>query len=372
MSKRASICIIIRSLANGGAEKQSILLANALQDEYHVQLVILSKEPRHHAHLDAITAYGLDHTYLEGGTFTKLKAFTALLKKHQVDLIFSYLPGDTFFAAIGGKLAGVKHIYGGMRSSLIPEWKKRVGLRFAHNHLLSATIANSHAGKDYYKDNGFNDEKTIVIPNGMIVKQDYLGRELKETVEILSVGRFVPAKDYETAIKSISMLKKSKTLNKNFKYIIIGAGELEDQLRHWIRAYKCEDCVELVIDPPNIPDYYRKADIYLCSSFFEGFSNTLMEAASFSLPIVSTDAGDNAYLAIHDETGFISPIYDANSLANHLAILINEDTIRATMGKRSYEHLLKNFSYEAFQKRYKSLLEEIFPKPTAKTLIKQL
>lgn len=355
----AQICIIIKSLANGGAEKQSILLAKALKEKYDVHYVILTDDPQHHAHLSNLVQYNIEHTFLKGGHLAKMNQFLALLKAKKINLLFTYLPGDTFFASIAGRIAGVKYIYGGLRNAQIPEWKKRFGLKLVHNFLLDGTISNSVTGKQFYKKHGFNDGKTRVIHNGVVIDTTYEKRTDSASITILSVGRFVAQKDYETAIQTIALLKKSKDITKSFRYIIIGEGQLENEVRDWIKSYNCEDLIEVVIDPDNIESYYRQADIYFCSSIFEGLSNTLIEASSFSLPIVATDAGDNNQLVIDGKNGYITPTKAIPQLVEKLTWLINDYDKRMEMGKAGFEHLNAFFSYETFRQRYLDLIEQL-------------
>ncbi|MEO6995452.1 MAG: glycosyltransferase family 4 protein, partial [Lacunisphaera sp.] len=47
--------------------------------------------------------------------------------------------------------------------------------------------------------------------------------------------------------------------------------------------------VHLVNQVTDSYPYYRLADIFVCSSFEEAFPRVVMEAASFGLPIVSTN-----------------------------------------------------------------------------------
>lgn len=353
-----SIVIIIRSLANGGAEKQSILLARALMEHYPVHYVILSDTPQHPAHVRNLNGYGIPHTFLQGNIWKKIRAFVSLLRSHKADVLFSFLPGDMFFAGLAAKWVGLPHFFGGFRSASIPENYKRIALRLLHNTWVEATIANSHLGKQYMIDQGFRADKMRVIHNGMIIDTQPMAHPEGDKIRILSVGRFVPAKDYETAIRAISLLKK-RSLRKPFIYTIIGEGVLEQEVRQWIRDYQCEDVIEVVLDPPNIPEYYQQADIYFCSSLVEGLSNTLMEAMSFSLPIVATEAGDNEYLSVHGQNGYITPLKDAEGLATHLEQLIHDADLRMQMGAAGYTHLVQTFSYEAFQQKYLTLIQQL-------------
>lgn len=78
-----------------------------------------------------------------------------------------------------------------------------------------------------------------------------------------------------------------------FKFIIVGYGELESQVRQWVNAYKVGSFTEILINPNNIPQLEYDADIYLSTSLFEGTSNSIMEGMNANLPVVCTDVGDN-------------------------------------------------------------------------------
>jgi len=117
--------------------------------------------------------------------------------------------------------------------------------------------------------------------------------------------------------------------------------------------------IYVVINPLTLNEYYEKADIYLMTSIFEGLSNTVLEAMSFSLPLVVTDVGDNDRLVGEKENGFLCNPKNSNQIADCLLDLCLAYEKRIQFGKRSYEILKENYSYEIFQKRYINFIEEL-------------
>lgn len=101
----------------------------------------------------------------------------------------------------------------------------------------------------------------------------------------------------------------------------------------------------------------RNADIYISTSFFEGTSNSIMEALNWSLPVVATNVGDNDHLVINGENGFLHPIGDVNGLSASLCLLLDSAKLRNQMGKMSNINLRENYSMEIFEKRYIDLIE---------------
>lgn len=350
------ICIIIRSLANGGAEKQSLLLAKALKVHHQTHLVVLSEQPAHEKHLAYIEKEQIDNLFLKGNLANKAKNFIAFLKANQIRTIFSYLPSDILFAALTGSVAGVPFIYGGVRNAEMPTKKFRV-LKFLHNKILYRSISNCYSGRRNFIDKGFNAEKMIVIPNGLELDNAFIERPDTREIRILSVGRFVTQKDYFTAIESIALLSKKIVEPFTIKYFIVGYGELENAIKQQIKELQIEDKVELVINPPNIQIYYEEAHIYLCTSLFEGLSNAIMEAMSYSLPVVATVAGDNDQLVKPEENGYLVNTKDVGSIVMYLEKLIYSYEERAIMGKNSYQIIKESYTFQAFQRNYLNLIK---------------
>ena len=191
-----------------------------------------------------------------------------------------------------------------------------------------------------------------MIPNGFPGIQNPLKRDLSDIPRIITVGRFVEQKDYETAIKAISLLK-----DRLFRFLIVGYGDLEDDVRKWVNLYHIEDVTIIYINPLNTQELIKSADVYLSTSLFEGTSNSIMEAMNWSLPVVATNVGDNSYLVQEGQSGFLHSIGDAEGIANSLEKFLGNSELRKRMGERGNRILREQYSMEQFEKRYIDLIE---------------
>ncbi len=362
MKQKKNICLSITSLAVGGAEKQCLLLADALGEVYTVFVVIAKKMPQFQGHLDFIKEKKLNITFLDGNPLTKISQLTSFLNANKIDVCISYLPADVFYMTIAARRAGIGCIIGGIRNAKMDSRKAKI-LRFLHNRYLYCSISNSHSGKDFFAKRGFQRDKIKVIPNGIGINLTSLYRDTtdREELVILSVGRFVDQKDYHTALKSIAHLKNNYTLKQPIKYWIVGYGEKEkeQEIRTWAKDFGLENTIQFFINPSNIPDLYRAADIYLSTSLFEGLSNSIMEAMNFALPIVATDAGDNNKLAKNEINGYLVPLKAVEQIASSLHLLISDDNQRLAMGQASYEYLKNEYSLEVFKQHYLQFLSPL-------------
>ena len=113
--------------------------------------------------------------------------------------------------------------------------------KWAHNHWVTATIYNCYSGADYFGKLGFRKDKNIVIPNCFPDIAEPIIRDNHSQRTIITVGRFDPQKDYETLIKSISLLDR-----KDYRLCIVGYGVLEAQIREWVELYGIKDRTDIL------------------------------------------------------------------------------------------------------------------------------
>ena len=347
----SNIAIFIPTLKKGGAEKQAVWLMNALGEEHRIFFILLYPELGvENELLQQITARDFRLVRLEGNFFRKIDTLYHILRGNKVAAIFCYLTQPDIWGTVVGRLAGVGLIYQGIRSTWLPASKLRaekLAARFS-----TGVIINSYSGKKIFERLGLRNQ--IVIPNCYPVPQEFCPRPSKKKITIISVGRFVPEKDYRTALAAVAEMGREYP---DFVYRIVGHGELESAVRAWIVEFGLSDRVDLRINPPDIMGLLCESDIYLSTSLVEGTSNAIMEAMDASLPIVATDTGDNKILVEEGRNGFLSPVRETHTLAAGLCRLASSSALRNEMGRQSNEILREKYSYETFKNSYLALLK---------------
>ncbi len=129
----------------------------------------------------------------------------------------------------------------------------------------------------------------------------------------------------------------------------------KDKIRSLINQLNLQKEVDILINPPNIPEILRSCDIYLSTSLFEGLSNSIMEAMSAGLPVIATNVGDNTYLVENSLNGFIVPCRDIKLIVEKLEYLINNEDARTEFGNNSRIKVENEFSEEKLLENYLSL-----------------
>ena len=148
---------------------------------------------------------------------------------------------------------------------------------------VDALIANSKkTAKDFEKI--IKKDCQFVYPLTIDKKINVKRRvNLKKSVKLLTIARLSKEKKLEDQINALAIIK-----NRKFSLNIVGDGLLKKKLQTLID--------KLNVNIKIIP-YSKKAkkkfliesDLYICSSDFEGFPNTVVEAINYGLPVISSE-----------------------------------------------------------------------------------
>jgi glycosyltransferase involved in cell wall biosynthesis len=92
---------------------------------------------------------------------------------------------------------------------------------------------------------------------------------------------------------------------------------------------------------------YRRASLFVLSSDEEGLGIVLLEAMASGLPVVSTRCGGPETCVVEGETGYLTPVGDAEALAGRMQMLLEDDTLRKRLGRAGRRLTESRFSIEA-------------------------
>lgn len=355
-----SIAIICKTLLKGGAEKQALILARYLQEkDFNVYIINWDKNEVDPENLRYIKENGIRYFFLNGGHLLKLINLTKIIKKENTQIIVSYLTLANLVAGIVKLIVKNLKTIGGIRNEKLPYYKFVIE-RLIHNYINDFTVFNNYSGSEKFSRKGFNPSKINVIQNAIEIQdrntKDY--KIVKDEIRIVTVGRFVKQKDYPTALRSFKLLKEEFTITR-LKYIVIGYGPLEKEIRSIVQSMGLESDVQIMINPPNISEILRNSDIFLSTSLFEGVSNAIMEAMVAGLPIVATEVGDNKYLIKNSYNGYLVPCGNIRLLMQKLKYLCESAEKRTSFGKNNQLILEKDFSISKMVNNYILLFKKL-------------
>lgn len=176
--------------------------------------------------------------------------------------------------------------------------------------------------------------------------------ESDNRIHITTVGRLVPLKGYDMAIKAARILKDSAV---EFVWHFVGGGVIHDQLQANIKSEGLDGLIVLEGEQLNPYPYIAAADIYVQTSRFEGFGLTIGEAKILGKPIVSTNF-PVVYNQITDGENGIVVDMTPESIAEGIIILLDDVELREKLIETvKSEH---NSTAETESKKVISLIED--------------
>ena len=143
----------------------------------------------------------------------------------------------------------------------------------------------------------FHTEKVITVNNG--IQMERFARDLfdkaairtglglqKDDFLIGHVGRMHPQKNHDLILDVYVKVLEKKP---NAKLLLVGKGELEEEVRARVAALQLQDKVMMLKNRPDIPELMCAMDVFLFPSRWEGYGNVMLEAQCMGLPCVVSD-----------------------------------------------------------------------------------
>lgn len=132
----------------------------------------------------------------------------------------------------------------------------------------------------------FSPKKRIKIRKELNIADD--------TIIIGHIGRMTKQKNHHFLIKTFNQFHKEQP---NSILLLIGNGELEDDIKAQIKKYQIEKSIMLLGIRQDIPSLMQAMDIFLFPSHYEGLGVVLIEAQAASLPcLVSNNIPKEAFI----------------------------------------------------------------------------
>ena len=151
-----------------------------------------------------------------------------------------------------------------------------------------------------------------------------LSNEQKSEFRIVYCGRFVTQKNIIVLLEAISILTNEGY--SELKLDLYGKGELESELRKFVTQKRLEKIVSFKGYDENWKKHSVNADCFILPTSREGMPNVLFEAASFGLPIISTNIEEISYHFKDGYDALLSNPKDVESLKkNILKLLTNNE-----------------------------------------------
>lgn len=177
-----------------------------------------------------------------------------------------------------------------------------------------------------------------------------------ERLIVLAVGRASEEKQFGLLLEVFHSLANQYP---SWDLVILGEGPQRPALQAQARMAGLEQRVFLPGRAGNVGEWYERADLYVMSSRFEGFPNTLAEAMAHGLAAVSFDCDTGPRDIIrHEVDGLLVPPGDVAGLTAALNRLMSDAALRQRFAERAVE-AKERFSMERIAGMWEELFEVV-------------
>ena len=175
--------------------------------------------------------------------------------------------------------------------------------------------------------------------------------------QLAMVARFSSEKGHRVLLEAAARLQRDGLA---FRIVLVGDGELRPEIEAQIEESGLGDHIQLAgwQDHTGVKEILSESRALVLASFGEGLPVVIMESLAMGRPVVSTDVGGIAELAIEGETGWLAPSGDPERLAEAMKLALEaSDSELVGMGRRGRERVLRMHDAHREAARLKELFE---------------
>jgi glycosyltransferase involved in cell wall biosynthesis len=298
-----------------------------------------------------------------------VKSFIAVhryLRREKIDLVHTHFSVPGFIGRLAAMLAGVPaivHTIHGYpyhaKSSRMQRWFY-ILLERSVGGIAHIVLSQNHGDmEDAIRYSIVPRDRLRFIGNGIRLERfrPPRRRPVAETATIVCVARMEMVKNHRMIFAALRALADRGVA---CRLQLVGGGELRPEYEALCSELGIRDRVEFLGYRDDIPQVLASADVAVLTSIKEGVPRAIMEAMAMELPVVATRIPGNVDAVRDGETGYLVEVDDVTALTDRLERLIQDPALRARLGARGREVVIRDFDEERISEAlahiYRSLL----------------
>ena len=158
-----------------------------------------------------------------------------------------------------------------------------------------------------------------------------------------NVAALVPHKGHRHLIEAAHLVVQEIP---DARFVILGEGELRDQLERQVRDYRLEKHVLLPGFRTDVLGCIKSFDLFVMSSVTEGLGTSLLDAMACGKAVVATEAGGIPEVVDDQVTGMLVPPRNHQAMAAAIVRVLRDEALRRRMGGAGLARVRARFTVE--------------------------
>ena len=174
-------------------------------------------------------------------------------------------------------------------------------------------------------------------------------------LKIINIGRLTHQKDQITFLKALYLIREKI----RFKALIVGSGEVEKNLKEYIKNKNQQKEVKIVIYNSNPFPLLKKSDLFILTSLYEGLPNVLLEALVLKKIVFSTNCQTGPREILENgKNGTLFKVKDYKSLSRKI-LEFDKDKKKYRKKLQNLDNSLKDLIKKRNLSKYYSIIKKI-------------
>ena len=359
------IALITGSLVHGGAERQSITLANRLAERGHeCHAIYVKNDPSQLSRLHLASPSSV--RCLHAARYFDVRALSHLnaqLSRLAPDAILATNPYALMYASLANP--GLPRIVT-LHSTYIRTVKEQLQMVAYRPFFWSADCAVfvCERQRRHWLSRGLFGRRNRVIYNGVDlehwqpVDSRHVRRALGFAADDYVIGLSAVLRPEKNPAQLVSAVAELCKRGLPARALFIGDGPERTAVEARARALGIANRVVISGLQEDVRPFLSACDVLALTSFTEAFSLAAIEAMALGRPVVHPDVGGAAEMIHSGQDGWLFPVGDTATLVDRLVVLA-DPVVRARMGENARAAVASRFSERAMVTRYEELLFEI-------------
>lgn len=142
-------------------------------------------------------------------------------------------------------------------------------------------------------------------------------------MKFVLAGTFIKIKGFDRFVK---VCKRLKDDGEHFSALIMGDGEEKENIKKIIAETNLGDTVKILDFQTNPYKYIAHSDVYVCSSYAEGYSTAVSESVALNVPVITTECSGMREIFGENECGIICENSE-DGLYNAMKKVLNDPSL---------------------------------------------
>lgn len=346
---KKNILYFTRTMDIGGTEKIIMQLCSNFKDKFN-KIIVCSAGG---VHVRELKDLGIKHYEINDiqnkkikNIFNTFRQILKIIKNEEINIIHTHHRMAAFYVSIIKKNKKILHIH--TAHNTFTDKKKLTQIALGNANIIAVGENVKKNLEDNYK---LKNDKITVIYNGIKNTRNFkpieILSELKDKGYFLvgNIGRLSEQKGIKYFIEAAKLISEQ---NEKIKFIIVGNGELELELKRMVSDFNLNEKIIFLGYRNDIPNVIEQLDLVVLSSLWEGLPLVPIEAFMKSKTIVATNVDGTPEIVENYINGILINAANSVDIKNAILKIYEDEDLKKLLEDNAYKTYKEKFNIDSF------------------------